>query len=157
MIAQQVKQFFPEAVSAQYDSIPSIYKLAQSVTLSEDGTQVFIVVDIPTTAEIKENQEIHLYIDGRKDHLTTQIISKSENCIVVSVWKNFNPDSSVFVYGVFVDDFNVLNAPYINGLNIAGIQELNKENIELRNRVTSLEASVLLLQTQINKLISSTL
>jgi hypothetical protein len=168
MIAQEVKEILPEAITFVKHIIPSIYKLATNINLSNDEENVIISVDIPETSELKIDGIVELIIEGKEDKYQTKVISFTSSQLVVKKWDNFDETKKVFVYGPEVDDFHVLDKPYLGVLCMGGIQELSKRNdaqnttittqqlsIDALNiRVSSLEQTIATMQTQLNSLLN---
>ena len=168
LIAQHVKEILPECVTIITKLIPSIYKLATNINLSDDEENVIISVDIPETSEIKVDGIVELIIEGKENKYQTKVISFTSSQLVVKKWDNFDETKMVFVYGVEINDFHSIDKAYISLLCMGGIQELSKRNDvqnttittqqttidTLNTRVSSLEQTILTMQSQINSLLN---
>jgi hypothetical protein len=158
LIAQEVKEIMPEAITLGTGNIPSIYKMATSVELSEDEINVIITVDIPETAELKVGGKVQLVVEDMKEKHTTTVVSFTSYELVVPKWDDFDETKNVFVVGPEINDYHTLDKPYLAVVCMGGIQELSKRNDALTARVTALETTNTTLQQQIatlNQLVSS--
>ena len=138
LIAQDVKKILPEAIKLSYNYIPSIYKTSSNIKLTQDNMNVIIDIIIYNTSDIQVGRNIKLVIENIGEY-NTKIVSFTSNELIVPKWNNFNITNKVFVYGPEVDDFHTLDKPYLGILCIGGIQELNKQNNELKARIEKLE------------------
>ena len=149
MISQHVYQVFPEAITFTTKVVPSIYTLATNVSISDDGNNVIIDVNIPTSCVLKINDIVELIIENNDKKIKTSIISFTSSQLIVLKWENFDIMQKVFVYGHEVDDFHILNKDYLGVVCMGGIQELTKRNDVLSAKVVSLEEIV---KEQTNKI-----
>ena len=140
MIAQKVEKVLPEAITIIKHTIPSIYKFATNIQLS--GDNIIISVDIPETSELKVNGIVELIIEGKNEKYQTKLISFTSDELVVPKWTDFDKTKKIFVYGSEVDDFHVLDKPYMGVFCMGGIQELNKRNDTLKTKITLLEEKI---------------
>ena len=133
VIAQEVEKVFPLAVSTTTNFIPNIYR---KMTIS----QGFIDL-IPS---IKLNDEIK-FIKNDGSEFFSKVIEITNKQIKL----NNTISEEVFVYGIKVNDFKVVDYDAISMLNVSATQELykiiqgQKEEIEmLKKENDSLKASV---------------
>ena len=152
LIAQEVKEIIPEAITLGTAYIPSIYKMATSVELSEDETNVIITIDIPETSELKVGGKVELVVEDMKEKHTTTVVSFTSYELVVPKWDGFDETKNVFVVGPEVNDYHTLDKPYLAVVCMGGIQELSARNDALTERVTALETTNASLQQQIDTL-----
>jgi len=134
VIAQQVKQVYPQAVTNNLSRyIPNIYQLAEI-----------------------NNGEIYLSTNLQKGDKVKLIFSKSEELVEVKkvlgnrfevLGKNKLPNGKVFVYGKQVNDFHTVDYEAISMLNVSATQELLK-------RITELETEKALLNTTVKNNLS---
>jgi hypothetical protein len=158
LIAQEVKEIMPEAITLGTAYIPSIYKLATNVELSEDETNVIITIDIPETSELKVGGKVELVVEDMKEKHNAIVVSFTSSELVVPKWDDFDETKNVFVVGVEVNDYHTLDKPYLAVVCMGAIQELSARNDALTTRVTALETTNATLQQQIatlNQLVSS--
>ena len=158
LIAQEVKEIMPEAITLGTAYIPSIYKLATDIELSEDETNVIITVDIPETSELKVGGKVELVVENMKEKHNAIVVSFTSYELVVPKWDDFDDTKNVFVVGPEINDYHTLDKPYLAVVCMGGIQELSAMNDTLTERVTALETTNTTLQQQIatlNQLVSS--
>ena len=130
LIAQEVKEVFPEAVEINKQHIPNINKLA-SHQLVEDN--VILTVDNKTNVD----DNLQLFVNDRP--INAIVIKATENTITVSKWEEYKDDDKVLVYGTEIDDFHGLNQQYMGILSLGGIQELTKKIEYLTNELNKLK------------------
>ena len=127
VIAQQVEQVYPQAVSRTTDVVPDIY---QKAAIREGWVQ--LATDLKAGERVKligENEEgIYPVLEVRGGAFRT----------------DFAPtDGKVFVYGREVKDFRTVDYEAIAMLNVSATQELKKEKdaeiTELKRRLEKLE------------------
>ena len=150
VIAQQVEEFYPQAVSKTTNRIPDIYRLA-------DCKEGWISLE----TDLKAGERVWL-IFNNKEELST-VIAVNENAFQVDL----SESGSVFVYGREVDDFRTVDYEAISMLNVSATQELlkrietledqnnvlkaqNSELLELKSKMETLERSVSLLLEEKN-------
>jgi len=121
LIAQQVKEVYPEAVIKTKDFIPSVFNLATSYEKTDDN--VTITSSVPTGFSVKDN--IRLYISDdttyeNEEKYETEVLEIiSDTQFVVKAWDKYTTGKVVFIYGKKVDDFLSVDKPLI-GLIAAG-------------------------------------
>ena len=152
VIAQTVKNIFPEAVNLEKGYIPSVYTIASSVTLSDDTTNIIITITIPTTSELKVGGNVRMHIENMDKEYITTVVSFTSTQIVVPKWEEFDDTKKVFVYGAEVDDYHKIDKAYLALISMGGIQELSKRNDSLTNKVTTLQTNNDELTTQVTTL-----
>ncbi len=130
VIAQQVKQFYPQAVTLSTNEIPDIY---QFVTI-ENGW-----VDLAT--DLKLGEKVQLIFGS--DRELFEVLEVSPNGFKIKTDRN----GDAFVYGRQVNDFHNVDYDAIAMLNVSATQELIR-------RIEQLEKEKAKLQTQ-NKSLSS--
>jgi hypothetical protein len=148
LIAQNIKNIFPEAVKITENNIPCVYKLASSVILLSNNTDVQITVDIPDTTSLQVGLQIKLRINGSSEMILTNILSFTSTQMIVTVWTDFDASKSVFVYGIYVNDFHMIDKSYLALISFGGIQELSKRNDALTAQVSALQLQVTTLMEQ---------
>ena len=152
LIAQEVKEIMPEAITLGTAYIPSIYKLATNVVLSEDEINVIITVDIPETSELKVGGKVELVVENIKEKHNATVISFTSYELVVSKWDDFDNTKNVFVVGPEINDYHTLDKPYLAVVCMGGIQELNKLNNTLTSTVATQQTTIDTLNTRVNTL-----
>jgi hypothetical protein len=147
VIAQEVKEVYPQAVSFTTEIIPDIYAMS---TLKNG------LVTIQNT--LKQGDKVKLIMEDKEG--LYDVIEASENNFRI----NENLTGDVFVYGRRVDDFHTVDYEALNTLNISATQELykiiqaqkeeieslKKENGVLKASVESNKADLDLIKTTLN-------
>jgi hypothetical protein len=138
VIAQDVQNILPHAVSKSTTIIPNIYQHARQYAM---GNTVRVVVDrLPD--EIKDGTKIRIFIrvsDSQKQYeeMITHVI---DNSFEIKPWDNYSPDDKVFVYGTEVDDFLAVDKDQIGMLAAAGVKELHQIVLHQSSVISQLEA-----------------
>ncbi|MBI1288543.1 MAG: hypothetical protein GC178_13310 [Flavobacteriales bacterium] len=130
VIAQQVEEVYPQAVSTITEVIPDIYTVASA----NDG-----FIDI--SANVKAGDRIKLIRESGNEMVTVTKVSEEGFFIDRKITED------VFVYGREVDDFHTVDYEAIAMLNVSATQELYRmikklqdENSELRSSVNEFNA-----------------
>ncbi|MBV8276764.1 MAG: tail fiber domain-containing protein, partial [Verrucomicrobia bacterium] len=144
LIAQQVEQVYPEAVTKVTDAVPDIYSVGQVKKIS-DG-----LCEISTDKEfsLKSGERVEILGPDRLPHvvIAENVSDKSFSAKL----EGLDTGTKVFVYGHEVNDLRTLDYEAISMLNVSATQELAKrvetleqQNSNLQNeakRLTAIEA-----------------
>ena len=130
LVAQQVEQVFPQAVSKRTDVVPDIYRPAPCA----DGW-------VTLATDLKKGERVRLIAD--KAEGVFEVLEVTAD----NFRTDFKPESDkVFVFGREVEDFRTLDYDAIAMLNVSATQELHNrieqqaEDIAVRDRqISSLE------------------
>jgi Head domain of trimeric autotransporter adhesin/Chaperone of endosialidase len=136
VIAQQVEEVYPEVIKHQISVIPDIYTLAESVVY--DAATKNLSVTLSKEYNIKIGEKIEL-VHPEKDKILAEVITVNGNTFTVKDW-NYATDK-IFVFGREVNDFRSVDYEGLSMLGISAIQQLAKENEELRIKNYELWAS----------------
>ncbi|HEX8068859.1 MAG TPA: tail fiber domain-containing protein [Pyrinomonadaceae bacterium] len=124
-IAEEVEQFFPQAVSKRSDFIPDIYAFAEETMLNDN------VLNVTLTAahNLVAGDVVRLITeaDGVKE-VSVSVVD--ERTFAVADWKG--PAGKLFVHGRKVDDLRTLDYQQIFALGVSGLQQLAREVAELK-------------------------
>ncbi|MEM1356831.1 MAG: tail fiber domain-containing protein [Bacteroidota bacterium] len=136
VIAQQVAEVFPEAVSSTVtDVVPDIY---QRATVADGWIQLATDLQVGERVKIitKTSSQIHEVTAVEAQRFQVTPLSTDHSAL-----------SNVFVYGREVDDFHVVDYEAISMLNVSATQELarkvevlEEENTQLRAEIKKMEA-----------------
>jgi hypothetical protein len=123
VIAQQLEQVYPQAVSRTKDVVPDIYKKA-----TVQGGWVQLATDLKVGERVKligQNEEgIHEVLEVRDGAFRT----------------DYKPATGkVFVYGREVEDFRTVDYDAISMLNVSATQELNRRVKKQTDELAALE------------------
>ena len=132
LIAQDVKEVFPEAVNINKHPIPNINKDVSSIVA--DGDTVILTLDDFT---VKVDDDLYLVVNDKS--VFVKVLAFTGTTITVNKWNQYNDNDKVLVYGTMIDDFHTLNGSYLGILSLGCIQELTKQNNELKARIEKLE------------------
>ena len=141
LIAQEVKEIFPEAVTTVSDFIPNVYALSTQTHLSNG--QMTIVLD--KNHEFSVGDEVRIETpNGTKKVFVAKIPSPNT---FVTDW-DVEALEKVFVYGKKVNDFHTVDYDRIFTLNVSATQELARRLMELEKQNASLRSEVGGLKTE---------
>ena len=145
-IAQNVKEYFPNAVTLVTRYIPNILKLInvswQSFTENNKTKYKMSTTDLTDIIGIKYK----FYVDNSENgsnEKEIEVIGNSDNTFTFDEKYNY-----VFCYGKEVDDFHSLDKNKIFVLHHSGIQELDRQQIADKKRITNLESKINILETE---------
>lgn len=160
VIAQQVKEVLPEAVQFMTNMIPSVMQTSSAFTIETTETEekegqeptfksLTALITLPQPHNLPSSGTNKVRIcnqwsnDGVPDEVyeevPCEIISDTE--IRVTLTKPVFKDlTSVFVYGHEVDDFHAVDKSKIFMPLIGAVQELSKENTQLKVELATLKA-----------------
>lgn len=137
VIAQQVENVYPQAVSKITDVIPNIYKLAEI----KNG---YIAVG----NDLQKGDIVKLIFENREE--TTEVLNADSTGFYV----NTKDQGKVFVFGQQVQDFRTVDYEALTTLNISATQELLKmitglkqQNETLLKEISSISADVEMLKS----------
>ena len=130
VIAQEVEKIYPEAVSKQTSIIPDIYALAEKV--SYDSNKKELLISLSKSYDLKTGDKIEL-VHPEKGKVRAVISAVSGNRFTVKDW--LYETDQIFVFGREVDDFRVIDYEALSMLGISAIQELVKQNEELKAKI----------------------
>jgi len=123
VIAQQIKEFLPEAVTESSEFIPNIYSVCKII--SRDGDLYSIKLE--NNIEYLEKSEIIRIVDKNNKSIEVEISDHFGDIIIFDSKKNhFEVDEEIFVYGKKVSDFLSVDYDNIMCVNISATQELSK-------------------------------
>jgi hypothetical protein len=141
VIAQEVAEVYPNAVSQITDVIPNIYKIAtfndNFISLNNHGLQVGDKVKLIFAG----SQSIYKVLAINEKGFRVDSKLETQNS------KLPNTEGSVFVYGKEVNDFHTVDYEALSTLNISATQELVKQINDLKTQNADLKAKVSKLET----------
>ena len=139
VIAQQVEEVFPQAVSTTSNYIPNIYEVAEVV-----NGQVMITADAAVGDKIKMFKE-----DGSELHVN--VVATDANSFTV----DSDYEGQVFIYGKEVDDFRGVDYDALSMLNISATQALYQRLVELEEANGQFQVQVDDVKAELNEIKAS--
>jgi hypothetical protein len=134
VLAQEVKAVLPEAVFTETDYVPNIYKYADSLVLEEDAN-----VRINLICDILKGDSVKLSRGGYIFEKTVVDKDTFGNWFKVEQWENFSENDKILVHGTRVTDFERVDKLKLAMVSIGAIQQLNKYNTAMIERIETLE------------------
>ena len=159
-IAQEVEEVNAQFINQATDFIPSVFALAQSVSINEDLLQ--LTTEKPHGFE--KGDLVKLYAQGKKEFILRIEEVKNSQSFSVKGWSESL--DNIFIYGKQVKDFRAIDFDQITALSVGAIQELSKqveilklENESLQKRISNevqkqqseIEKRLLKLESKLNK------
>jgi len=142
LIAQEVFEVYPEAVSYSDGFIPTAFSLATQI-LKVDSN-LHITTSVPH--QFIQSDTIELIIDNNRKQLPiVSIISDTE--FTVAAWDNYDSSKDVFVFGKKTNDYMNIDKAQFGMLAARACQTLSKQ-------ITSLQAQVASQQSTINAILA---
>ena len=137
VIAQQVKEVYPQAVSILpgYSPMPNISSKAANVHYDNARSELHVVMDKPHALAVGDSIDMLAGKTRLKEKKVIQITDK--NTFVVSGAESYD---DIFVIGKYVNDILTVDYDAIAMLNVSATQELARQAEELESRVRDLEA-----------------
>jgi len=161
VIAQEVEEVFPNAISVTTGYLPDIMKVSKAVS---KGNGVF-EINLEKSPNLKVGDQIKVL--NNKDQTEFPVVkSVEDNTFTVSL-SLVGDAEDVFVYGRQVNDFRTVDYDAISMLNVSATQELSKEikalkaeNAELKklaSEMKELKALVAALEGKSNETVTVSL
>jgi hypothetical protein len=133
VIAQQLEQVFPQAISKQTDVVPDIYQQASLL----DG---WIIL----ATDLKKGERVNLISDSSEG--VYEVLEVTEDKFRTDLKSD---GDTVFVFGREVNDFRSVDYDALTTLNVSATQQLKKEidalqaeNVLLKARLDTLETKI---------------
>ena len=162
VIAQQLQQIFPNAISTQTDIIPNIIKYATHTKTNEMIT-ILVAIDntVDTQKDIVVGSTLKCYVTGnddseREEQSVIHSIDIPNGIIVIPAWNNYVPEDKLFVYGTKVHDFLVVDKPQLGIMALQGVKEqqdiIDQQSTQLASQSTQLASQSTQLASQSTQL-----
>lgn len=127
VIAQQVKEVYPQAVSTDLTRyVPTIYQLSEL----KDGW-------INLTTDLVEGDKVKLIFASSEEMV--EVVEVADNRFKIATTQ---ANGQVFVYGKEVSDFHTVDYEALSMLNVSATQELLKRIETLEQGIDKMEASL---------------
>jgi hypothetical protein len=144
-IAQDVEKVLPEAVNTSEGYIPDIYQLAKNFSKTEDGN---LLITVDKSVDLEKGDIVKLMLPSGETNRKVLEVNSSHSFTTESVEGN---PQYVFVYGKEVNDFRSIDYDRIFTIGIGAVQELSKENDQLRAEVQELKDEIAQVKTMVRK------
>jgi hypothetical protein len=124
VIAQNIKEVLPRAVTIMTDYLPNIYAIATHIK-DDDTVRVTVVF---TENIIKINVKVKLYVVRDEVQIAYEVVVIDHDNVSITVkpWDKYDASDRVFVYGVEHDDIMSVEKDQIGILAAAGVKELHQ-------------------------------
>lgn len=133
-IAQQVESVFPQAVHQSTNFIPNVYSLSTQIDLDSEAGQ--ITISLADSHQLQTGDRVRIIVaDGTVEVEILEIHSPAQFTIKTVEGMG----EQVFVYGKQVNDFRAVDYDRVFTAGIGAIQELSKQNDELKLETASLK------------------
>lgn len=130
LIAQQVKEVFPEAINFREETIPNIFTSPASIQ-TRNGQAIFT---FKKEHNCKVGDLVEIITKNSRKSYEVLVVENSKS-FTIQNWQDGKNQKEVFVYGKEVDDFHVVNYDRVFTLNVSATQELARkvEALEMEN------------------------
>ena len=142
LIAQQVAEYLPEAVTKSSEFIPNIYQVFKITHKNGNNYGVDSNLEIE---DLKELDTIKV-VDKNNESFETSISKYLNNSIFFNLPNNYDVNDEIFIYGKKVDDFLSVDYDNVMCVGISATQELiniinsqDKQIKSLEDRISKLE------------------
>ena len=138
VIAQQLREVFPQAVSLRKGIIPSIYEHVSNFEYDKTTHQLTIETKKPHGLNV--NDQIDYYTESTKfeKQVVTTVLSETEFIVLSPAIP-----TELFVFGKWVDDVHVVDYDAISMLNVSATQELahqlHEQQILINQQLTEIK------------------
>ncbi|MEO6548629.1 MAG: tail fiber domain-containing protein [Ferruginibacter sp.] len=122
VIAQEVEEVYPQAVSKHTDYIPNVYQATSKIERTKDGYQLTFSGKHNISKAAKKLRVLLAENEGMQGYDIIAVPSSNQVVISAPAVKT----EMAFVYGEEVDDFRTVDYEGLAMLNISATQELNK-------------------------------
>ena len=144
-IAQEVKQYFPEAVEVHSQCVPSIYKMSTSTVWANSDHSV-LRITMPSPHNVQNGDNIQFFIKYSDVPITAvvqEVVSDYSidvllDPIDVSANPHIDIEDNVFVYGKVVDDFLALDKHKILGLCYGAVKKMRSEMNDMKEQMSNI-------------------
>ena len=159
VIAQDVEQVFPECITKNNEIVPNIYAMCRHSENNIQNVDIFVDIFVEGNDDILSAKRVSLKIGRRRENCEIEIVSDIISVafdkgyiITVSKWKNYMNTDEVFVYGTDVSDFRMVDKEMISMVSVKAIQQLSRENQELKTSLSLQEKRIARLEELFNNL-----
>jgi len=145
LIAQQVQEVMPEAVTRSEDYLPDVYSRATG--LDFDSTKKQLTVDLDKAHSLLQGEWVRLHTD--KGVIDAEIVAAPTSTRFIIATREAAAEA--FVYGRRVNDLLAVNYDRVFTTGIGAIQELSKKLEEKETTIATLEARLSALEKRMSE------
>ncbi|NQZ57926.1 MAG: tail fiber domain-containing protein, partial [Lentisphaeraceae bacterium] len=139
LIAQELEEVFPEAVSHGSDFVPDIY--AAAVTLNVDEANKELTCTLAKAHGLEVGDLVKLITEDNTEFQKEVVKVIDENTFVV---KDYSEKAEkIFVFGKQVDDFRTVDYQQVAMLGVSAVQALHQQVADLKKENASLKELLL--------------
>jgi len=121
VVAQQVEQVYPQAVSSRVEYIPDLYVFATKAEKTDGGYLITVEKDLPKL----KTEKIRLELE-KVGTVEAGFVKRVNDKQILVTADNDITKGELFVYGQQVTDFKQVDYDALSMLNISAVQELHK-------------------------------
>jgi hypothetical protein len=144
VIAQEVEQVLPDAVSRMRKPIPNVYANAEKVEYNSAAKTLTIYLD--KAHDFAVGDQVQVFTDREDLNETGVLAVASPTSFTIPCEKE---PAKAFVFGKWVDDYRKVDYDAIAMLNVSATQELAKENEQQQRIIEAQEQRIAELETQV--------
>lgn len=145
VIAQQVEEVFPNAVSRTQGYVPSHYAMAEKQVFDHLTNHMQITCASPHGFEVSD--QVKLF--GTEGEILVDVLEVID--AMTFVVEVAHAEEQVFVYGKMVDDFRTVDYEAISMLNVSATQQLAKQLEEQQKLIEKLQVENAELKEKLKK------
>ncbi|MCB0530447.1 MAG: tail fiber domain-containing protein, partial [Saprospiraceae bacterium] len=134
IIAQEVEQVLPNAVSRMRKAIPSVYRNATEVAYDAGSRRLTITLD--TAHQMVAGDKVRVFTNAENLEEVEVLDVPSERSFTIAA----KEATDAFVYGKWVDDYRKVDYDAISMLNVSATQEQQRIIEAQEKRIAELEA-----------------
>ena len=136
LIAQEVLEVYPEAISYSDGFIPTANCIAESVLVDSS-----VHITTPVPHQFVSSDTIQLIVGKYRKELPIASIT-SDTEFTVAVWEKYDASQSVLVFGKKTDDMMAINNSQIGLLAAGACKILSQQVSTLQNQVTAQQSTI---------------
>lgn len=139
LIAQNIKEVLPSAVTESIDFIPNIYSLTKSLKIN-DG---FVRIELLDVSDLS-NGDLLKISDEKENICISEIfdIDYKNNTLSLKIDDSLIVKDKLFVYGKRINDFLLVDYESVFSLNLSATQKLIKLVDELSDKIKKIEGKI---------------
>ena len=142
VIAQEVEQVLPNAVSRMAKAVPNVYQNASAVAYDAQQSQLTLTVN--KAHDFQPGDQVDVFTDtGDLTKAEVLAVGSTNQFTIASKF----PAKEAFVYGKWVEDYRVVDYDAIAMVNVSATQELHRKLRAQESEISALKLALAELQT----------